>query len=407
MLYTGKLIAAELYDDSSWPYADVRSVWEARRSRHPGRCIVTNAHWCDPGPNYIGNYKIDGRVLSEQYPQGQWGFGWNAGALPEMRFGMREVDNFVSTIPALVDGERQWLDYGGGVTRKTTRTWLGVDGDGRWTVEVTTEGYTLEGIVERMEALGIVDGMVFDGSGSSQWYDGETRITGDGRTVYSYLVLWFEDGEKEEDDVGIEIIDAKLKFNGTLQKRSVTDTIILHHSAGSGTVEAVHNYHLSLGWKGIGYHYYVRRNGKIYQGRPEDTVGGHTEGWNSRSVGICAEGNFETETMSAAQRDAIRALLLDVLTRYPGAQVIKHRDVAATACPGKNYPFDYITAPAEDEPAQSDEPDEPVMTWEQEQAAATDWVKKSGLSDGERPDDPVKRVELWVTLWRALGREIN
>ena len=107
-------------------------------------------------------------------------------------------------------------------------------------------------------------------------------------------------------------------------------------------MEDVHNYHLSKGWKGIAYHYFVRKDGSIYRGRPEDTSGGHTTGYNHNSIGICAEGNFELETMSDAQRDALHALVLDVRTRYPDTQTVRHRDLAATACPGKNYPFDFI-----------------------------------------------------------------
>ena len=44
-----------------------------------------------------------------------------------------------------------------------------------------------------MEDYGIVDGLVLDGSGSSQWYDGKVWGKGDGRTVYSFLLLWYED----------------------------------------------------------------------------------------------------------------------------------------------------------------------------------------------------------------------
>ena len=75
-----------------------------------------------------------------------------------------------------------------------------------------------------------------------------------------------------------------------------------------------------------------------------------------------------------------------------------------------NYAYyDYpalIGRPAEPEPEpeKPEEEDEP-MTWEEEQQAATAWVKEAGLSDGERPEDTVKRVELWVTLWRMLGKE--
>ena len=140
----------------------------------------------------------------------------------------------------------------------------------------------------------------------------------------------------------MEVIDVGLEFNGPRYKRSETDYIILHHEAGNGSVEDVHNYHLSKGWKGIAYHYFVRKDGSIYRGRPEDTSGGHTTGYNHNSIGICAEGNFELETMSDAQRDALHALVLDVRTRYPDTQTVRHRDLAATACPGKNYPFDFI-----------------------------------------------------------------
>lgn len=408
MLYTGKLLYAELYDDSTYPYTNVKAVWETNRDKHPGRLIVTNADWHDPGPKPIGNYKIDGRVLSQQYAS--WpGFGWNAGELPHMVRTMTGVDNFVGTIPALIGGERQSLSYGAGVERSTTRTWFGVDAAGEWYVEVTTDNYTLDGIVDRMEDLGIVDGIVLDGSGSSQWYDGERHITGDGRTVYSYLLLWFEETGEDKpgkgDEMSIDIIDAGLEF-GALTKRTVTDRIILHHAAGNGSVESVHNYHKSLGWSGIGYHYYVRKDGSIYRGRPEEMVGGHTSGYNYCSIGVCAEGNFETESMSDAQREAIRALVLDIRTRYPDTQTIRHKDVAATACPGKNYPFDYIAAAEpdpEDTPPETDTPS--GMDWETERTLARAWAMNTGLSDGERPQDGVKRIEFWVTLWRMFGKE--
>lgn len=346
MLYTGALLYAELYDTMAGPYTDVRAVWERNRDKHAGRLIVVNAHWHDPGPAYCGNYKAGGRELSRQFAEPFIGFGWSGDGLPEWVTSMDGVDNFVSTVPALIGGKVQDLDkYDAGVKRAAERTWLGRTAAGEWYIEVTTDSYTLEGIVDRMERLGIVDGMVLDGSGSSQWYDGETHITGDGRTVYNYVLLWFE--AKPKEDGKVEVIDVGLEFNGPLYKRSETDYIILHHEAGNGSVEDVHNYHLSKGWKGIAYHYFVRKDGTIYRGRPEDTSGGHTTGYNHNSIGICAEGNFELETMSDAQRDALHALVLDVRTRYPDTQTVRHRDLAATACPGKNYPFDFIAKEGE------------------------------------------------------------
>ena len=101
-------------------------------------------------------------------------------------------------------------------------------------------------------------------------------------------------------------------------------------------MESVHNYHLSKGWAGIAYHYFVAIDGTIYRGRPEDMQGGHTSGYNSCSIGICAEGNFEEETMGDAQREALRALVMDIRKRYPNILVVRHSDLSATACPGKN-----------------------------------------------------------------------
>ena len=413
MIHTGKLLACELYDSMGRARTNVKQVWEARHGRHPGRCIVVNAHWFDPGPKQCGNYKVDGVVLSNQWPDAVTGLGWNTGE-PRWTSNMGNYNNFICTIPALINGTRQKLDYGAGVERATTRTWFGRKGNGEWCVEVTTTNYTLDGIVDRMAGLGITDGMVFDGSGSSQLYDGTTYITGDGRTIYSYLLCWFEENidedEKEDEPMsGLNIIDAGLKFAGTLQKRSMTDLIILHHAAGQGSVEAVHNYHLSLGWKGIAYNYYVRRDGSIYRGRPEDTVGGHTSGYNSRSIGICAEGNFENESMSEAQREALRALVLDVRSRYPDTRTVRHRDLAATACPGANYPFGYIAAAGPDpDDTPASEPEAggyEHMSYEEQKAAATAWVQEQGISDGLRPYEPLQRVEYWVMLWRQARKE--
>ncbi len=144
--------------------------------------------------------------------------------------------------------------------------------------------------------------------------------------------------------MAVKVIDVGLKFNGTLSKRTKTDYIILHHTAATqGTVQAIHNYHMNgRGWKGIGYNFYVRKDGSIYQGRPEWAVGAHATGYNDKSIGVCAEGNFEAEKMPEAQKQGIIELIKELKKKYPNAQIKRHKDFAATACPGKNYPFDEI-----------------------------------------------------------------
>ena len=96
------------------------------------------------------------------------------------------------------------------------------------------------------------------------------------------------------------INETSLKFGG-MTKRTKTNLIVLHHAAAkSCSVQDVHRWHLDRGWSGIGYHFFVRKDGTVWRGRPEDRVGAHTVNYNSRSIGICFEGNFELEPILKA-----------------------------------------------------------------------------------------------------------
>jgi hypothetical protein len=140
----------------------------------------------------------------------------------------------------------------------------------------------------------------------------------------------------------MDIINSSFKFSKALTKRKSTKYIILHHRAGNGDVMSIHNQHLGQGWSGIGYNFYVQKDGKVYSGRPIDTVGAHTPDYNSVSVGICFEGNFETEKMNVVQIKAGRELISYLKGKYPKAEIKKHRDFNSTACPGKNFPYDEV-----------------------------------------------------------------
>lgn len=93
---------------------------------------------------------------------------------------------------------------------------------------------------------------------------------------------------------------------------------------------------------GIGYHYYVRKDGSIYRGRPENMAGAHCNGINSISIGICAEGNFSEETMSNVQKQALIELVKDIKSRYDIKWVRGHKEILSTSCPGTNFPLEEI-----------------------------------------------------------------
>lgn len=139
----------------------------------------------------------------------------------------------------------------------------------------------------------------------------------------------------------MQIIKTNLKFK-TLTKRQRTDRVIEHHAAGYGSAKQVHASHLRNGWSGIGYHYLVRQDGTIEEGRPEWAIGAHAGSANYNSIGICCEGNFEIEQMPAAQKKSVKELTADIKKRYAITKVQRHSEVSATACPGRNYPFSEI-----------------------------------------------------------------
>ena len=128
--------------------------------------------------------------------------------------------------------------------------------------------------------------------------------------------------------------------------RPRTRRIVIHHSVSSPatSVDDIHRWHLARGWSGIGYHYYIDGNGGVWQGRPEWTQGAHAyqdaqHEANTDGIGICLGGNFEQVPPTQDQMQALAELILDIRTRYKDIPVIGHKDVQATACPGKLFPW--------------------------------------------------------------------
>ena len=70
--------------------------------------------------------------------------------------------------------------------------------------------------------------------------------------------------------------------------------IIIHCAATNPTMDinaaTINEWHLEKGWSGIGYHFFIKRDGQIELGRPLETSGAHTKGNNRNSIGICYNG---------------------------------------------------------------------------------------------------------------------
>ena len=99
--------------------------------------------------------------------------------------------------------------------------------------------------------------------------------------------------------------------------------IILHVADTPDTMDVgfreINEWHKDRGWmdkkSGVscGYHYIIRRDGTIEQGRPDTSVGSHCYGHNKKSIGICWIGRDE---MSIRQNVAMKDLMRYLLTKY-------------------------------------------------------------------------------------------
>lgn len=147
---------------------------------------------------------------------------------------------------------------------------------------------------------------------------------------------------------------------------------IVHHSVSSNTYSAaqvpallrsVQAYHQDVqGWNDIAYNFAVDRFGRIWEGRAggvtRAVLGGHSQGFNTGTVGVVVLGDFRSTTVPSAAVEAVAQVIAWKLalhrvdpastvpvksngsTRYAAGatvtlpRIIGHRDVQATDCPG-------------------------------------------------------------------------
>lgn len=136
---------------------------------------------------------------------------------------------------------------------------------------------------------------------------------------------------------------------------SALDEVILHHSwkphlqedatrtIESSAVRGIEHFHVQTnGWAGIGYNWLAAPSGRVYEGRGWGRTGAHTEGRNSRSVGICLLMDGDRFDPTPAAIAAVRQLTRDGIGKghiTPGYQLRGHRDYSSKTCPGDRvYP---------------------------------------------------------------------
>jgi peptidoglycan hydrolase-like amidase len=115
-------------------------------------------------------------------------------------------------------------------------------------------------------------------------------------------------------------------------------------------IRAIYYYHtITRGWGDIGYNYIIDPLGNIYEGRygGDKVIGAHAACFNNSSMGIAIIGNYQDDDVPEPALQALISLLAvkskaygidpDGSSVFRGKKlpnIIGHRDVRATACPG-------------------------------------------------------------------------
>src|SRR5690554_3856956 len=133
-------------------------------------------------------------------------------------------------------------------------------------------------------------------------------------------------------------------FPGPLSPAKMTrpaNEFFLHHSVtaaanGANVVRNVAN----IGVQRFGrasYSFAITLDGAIYE-MQGDNIGAHTANRNSTSFGVVLVGNYDNTQMTNAQINSVAWLYRNLVSRgllRSGAPIRGHRDVSATACPGR------------------------------------------------------------------------
>lgn len=136
---------------------------------------------------------------------------------------------------------------------------------------------------------------------------------------------------------------------------------IVWHTAAHGVggkdhdtnIDQVRSWHKDRGWKDVGYHFLVRKDGTIQRGRKldddnvleSDEIGTHVYGINSESVGICFSGHGDISPHTVAQRIAGLELTRRLMQQFGVSveNVIGHREINRLVAEGL-YPANYRTS---------------------------------------------------------------
>jgi hypothetical protein len=93
------------------------------------------------------------------------------------------------------------------------------------------------------------------------------------------------------------------------------------------------------------YHYLVYTSGRIVKTRPILSVGTCVAKMNTKCVCVAGVGDWGSrDSTTPAFLDAMVWLVSEILRQYRTLEVVPHRELVPTSCPGKHFPLEVILA---------------------------------------------------------------
>lgn len=118
------------------------------------------------------------------------------------------------------------------------------------------------------------------------------------------------------------------------------ERVFIHCSASDNpkhdNIATIAKWHAERGFHGVGYHYFIRKDGRIETGRSLERHPAAQEGHNRNTVAICLHG-LEKENFTAQQFAALIDLVHQILDAYPQATIHGHCEVSKKTCPVFDY----------------------------------------------------------------------
>lgn len=107
-------------------------------------------------------------------------------------------------------------------------------------------------------------------------------------------------------------------------------------------VREVRQWHVrDNGWRDIGYHYLIDRDGTLARGRAVSVTGAHARGHNKGTIGIALFGGHGSaasdlfqDNFTAEQDKALRTLIERLRNEHGPLWLKGHNEVSSKACPG-------------------------------------------------------------------------